>query len=129
MVALNDFRSSYIDVLTTLGIMTIYKQVLHKRILLGRSYARHSSYLPPGTVRHLNPRQRRRFHDFAHTATDPTSLETRDSALEECLLAWNRVSSDLSKKSYNALKINLKSTKYSDRVVEPIGMLEAVLML
>ena len=113
----------------SLGTMPIYKQVVHRRILLGHSYTRHSRYLPPDTIRHLEPRPRRRLHHFSHITTKPTTLETRDSALEECLVAWNRVSSDLSTKSYQALKFNLRSSEYSDRVVEAIGMLEAVLLL
>ena len=59
----------------------------------------------------------------------PNALETRKSALEECLLAWNRLSPDLSGKSYATLKNHLRASKYSDRAVEQIGMFEAVLLL
>ena len=130
-VSLNDFVSCYTVLLQAVKALPVYRQVAHKRALLGHSYAHHHRHLPEGTIRQpiVAPYNRRRFHRLALIAANCTSLETRNSALEECLLSWNRLESPLSEKSFQALKAHLHETNYSDHAVEPIGMLEAVRLL
>ena len=80
------------------------------------TYSRGVRYQPPGVVerRQLFSWQRRRFHDSALRVIESTNLRTNNSSLEEIVLAWNRIPSELSQLSKSSLKRQLKSTGYMD---------------
>ena len=129
-VSLNDYRSPYTELLDRLPAQPFYRTVIHRRIVLGQCYAKHTRYQPPGTLIPYTPHIRRRFHQLALVPVHPTPLQTRDSALESILQSWNRVPADTSDFSTWKLKRFLRNSTYDDQISEITSdMYAAILVL
>ena len=128
---LNNYRMSYTDMLKKLKWRPVFQQVLHKQILLGRQYYSQLRYQPAGTLslHHPNPRLIPRQHPRALTLSSSTSMNTRDSALEKLLRAWNSVPSELSRLPHGQLKIKLIELDYHSAGPDYIAMQQAILVL
>jgi hypothetical protein len=115
-VSLNDFQSSYLDLLAKIELQPFYSCINHRRILLAHSYQANVRYQPPGTVmpfQHITY-LRRRFHDKALSVTLPTPLRMHSSALEDTVLTWNKLPQAAANLTNHQLKRWLKRENYSE---------------
>ena len=108
--SLQDYRSTYDELLIRNELMPIEKSVRHDRLLLARGYIRHWKYIPQGTIHPLRTRRplRPRFNDQSYVATTATNLRLRKSALEVMLDEWNKIPNCWLWKTQKQLKTLLK---------------------
>ena len=127
----NNYRLPYLELLEQTGIMPIYQNVIHRRILLAHSYVRGRRHLPVGTWQFLrhNEYLRRRSHNWAASPVSPTGLMVRNSAMEDILQCWNSMPFDFADLTKIQLRDKLVSSAYVDNSEEALSMRTAVMQL